>query len=404
MLEQLGQGLRAQLQGAVRVGVVLADQQGQLGAVARCLAAGVDRLDQAQAALLVGDVPRPFLRVGQPLAQVVQQAGPAHGQRLVVLGALAQGHQHVLAGVDLRVMQGRLRHAEQRLHLRQQLLQGAAIAQHLDEHLRARFHQRAGDFLPDALGGQLGQFAGGGDLGHQRQGLLGHAKAQRRVARGEAGDAQHAQRVLGEGRRDVAQQAQGEVVLAAVGIDQATLGVLGDGVDGQVAADQVFLEGDLGAGVEGEAAVAASALALGARQGVLLAALRVEEYRKVGADRAVALGDELFGAGADHHPVGFRDGAAEQAVAHGAAHLVDLHDVSCEQHGIGAEDSAPPRSERRRRRTGCGAVLRPGGRSGRSGWPPPRARGAAACAARPRAARPACFPGARRSPTDGAGA
>ncbi|MOA07968.1 hypothetical protein D3C78_1277000 [compost metagenome] len=110
------------------MGVVLADQQGQLGAVARRLAARVDRLDQAQAALFVGDMAGPVLRVGQPLAQVVQQARPAHGQRLVVLGALAQGHQHVLAGVDLRVMQGRLRYAEQRLYLRQQLLQGAAIA------------------------------------------------------------------------------------------------------------------------------------------------------------------------------------------------------------------------------------------------------------------------------------
>ncbi|MNC46684.1 hypothetical protein D3C75_957110 [compost metagenome] len=76
----------------------------------------------------MSDVSWPLLRVGQPLAQIVQQARPAHGQRLVVLGALAQGHQHVLAGVDLRVMQGRLRYAEQRLYLRQQLLQGAAIA------------------------------------------------------------------------------------------------------------------------------------------------------------------------------------------------------------------------------------------------------------------------------------
>ncbi|MNN34318.1 hypothetical protein D3C81_1481200 [compost metagenome] len=129
----------------------------------------------------------------------------------------------------------------------------------------------------------------------------------------------------------MAQQAQGEVVLAAVGIDQPAVGVLGDGVDGQVAADQVFLEGDLGAGVEGEAAVAASAFALGAGEGVFLAALRVEEHREVGADRAKALGEQFLGVGADHHPVGFRDGAAEQTVAYGAAHLVDLHGMSCGQ-------------------------------------------------------------------------
>jgi hypothetical protein len=49
--------------------------------------------------------------------------------------------------------------------------------------------------------------------------------------------------------------------------------VLGHGIDGQVATDQVFFEGDFGAGVKGEAAVAASAFAFGAGEGVFLAVL-----------------------------------------------------------------------------------------------------------------------------------
>ncbi|MNF02355.1 hypothetical protein D3C80_2014900 [compost metagenome] len=42
------------------MGMVLTDQQGQLLAVARRLEALVDRIDQLQAALFMGDMPWPF--------------------------------------------------------------------------------------------------------------------------------------------------------------------------------------------------------------------------------------------------------------------------------------------------------------------------------------------------------
>ena len=75
----------------------------------------------------------------------------------------------------------------------------------------------------------------------------------------------------------MAQHARGEVALPAPWVDQAAIAVLGHGVDGQVAARQVFFQGDVGRGVEGKAVVAPAALALGAGEGVLFVGLRVQE-------------------------------------------------------------------------------------------------------------------------------
>ncbi|MNZ75431.1 hypothetical protein D3C78_939080 [compost metagenome] len=268
---------------------------------------------------------RPFLAARAALAEVVHQAGPAHRQRLVVFRALAQYVEDVHAGIHFRMVRSRLRYAEQRIDFRQQHRQRATVAQHLEEHVRTRFHQRAGDFLPAALGGERFELARAGQLTHQRQGFVRDTEAERRIARGKAGDTQHAQGIFGECRGNVAQQAGFEVALAAVGIDHPAVLVLGHGVDGQVAAHQVVFQADVRAGVEGEAAVALAALALGTRQGVLLAGLRVQEDREVRADRAETPGEHFIASGADHHPVDIGDRPAEQPVAHGAANFVDLH-------------------------------------------------------------------------------
>ncbi|MNC81012.1 hypothetical protein D3C75_1340110 [compost metagenome] len=66
------------------VGVVLADQQRKLLAIPRRLEAFVDRFDQLQSLGLMGNVTRPLLLWRQPLTQVMQQAGPAYGERLFV--------------------------------------------------------------------------------------------------------------------------------------------------------------------------------------------------------------------------------------------------------------------------------------------------------------------------------
>ena len=116
-----------------------------------------------------------------------------------------------------------------------------------------------------------------------------------------------------------------EIGLAAEGIDQRAVLVLRHRVDRQVAAQQVLLERDLGPGVEGEAAIAGRGLALGAREGVLLVRLGMEEHREVGADRLIAGREQRVDVGADENPVAVDDRQAEQCVANRAADEIALH-------------------------------------------------------------------------------
>ena len=89
-------------------------------------------------------------------------------------------------------------------------------------------------------GHEVGHLAGGDHVAHQRHRFRRDGEAERREARHEARRAQHAQRILGEGRADVAQHARFEVARAAERIDERAVVVLRDRVDGEVAPLQVF--------------------------------------------------------------------------------------------------------------------------------------------------------------------
>jgi len=123
----------------------------------------------------------------------------------------------------------------------------------------------------------------------------------------------------------VAQNALCKVGLAMVRVEDHALFILGHGIDGQVAADQVFLQRNVRAGVKGEPAVTASALALCACEGIFLAGLWMQEHREISADRAEAQGMHLLDRGANHQPVDITDREPEQAVAYCAADFVDVH-------------------------------------------------------------------------------
>jgi hypothetical protein len=96
-------------------------------------------------------------------------------------------------------------------------------------------------------------------------------------------------------------------------------------VDREVTPREVFLERDVGREARGEAVVAGTGLAFGARERVLIAALRVQEDRKVPADGTVTEREQVVRLGADDHIVAFGHGPPEQRVAHCAAHQVDFH-------------------------------------------------------------------------------
>src|SRR3546814_20196102 len=102
-------------------------------------------------------------------------------------------------------------------------------------------------------------------------------EAQRREAGPEARRAQHPQRVLDEGRTDVAQHPRLDVARAAERIDQVAVSVLRDRVAGEVAAAQVFFQRPRRIGADDEAARAAPRLAFGSgdRTGVVLGTVEV---------------------------------------------------------------------------------------------------------------------------------
>ncbi len=81
----------------------------------------------------------------------------------------------------------------------------------------------------------------------------------------------------------------------------------------------------VGIGLEHEAVIAAPALALGARQRVFLARVGMQEHRKVLAHRLVAQRQQLLRQRADHHVVAVDHRAVQQFVADRAADQIDLH-------------------------------------------------------------------------------
>src|SRR5690606_30005911 len=113
-----------------------------------------------------------------------------------------------------------------------------------------------------------------------------------------------------------------QILLATVGVDESASAVHGHGTDGQVPPLQVLLQGNVGRGMEGETAIAATAFALSAGQRVLCAGLWIRTERKVLANRAKPGRDHLFGRGADHDPVMFMPGHAQQLIADRAADQV----------------------------------------------------------------------------------
>ena len=83
------------------------------------------------AALLVANVAGQHIGGCGGFAKVVAQAGEAHFQWRVQACALVEHHFEVNAGVNLGVVLGALWHTVEFVHLGQQALQSAAVAQHL---------------------------------------------------------------------------------------------------------------------------------------------------------------------------------------------------------------------------------------------------------------------------------
>ena len=311
--QQAQQGCRAQAGAAVDVAVLACYHVGQFAAVGGHAPALAHALQQARAAFFMANVARQHVGRGGAFAQVVAQAGKAHGQRCLQLRRHVQ-HQHgVDAGVHFGVVVGALGHAPQAIQLGQQARQGAARAQHLEHARGLRLHQATRNFLPHALGHEVIDLALAHHLAHELQRGLGHMKV-RKTGR-KTGHAQDAYGVFAEGVGDVAQHPGAQVGHAAIGVDHRAaatpIGGSGDGVDGEVAPRQVFFQRHVGRGMHHKATVAAAAFALGARQGVFLVRARVQKDGEVAPHRGEALRQQVLRGGAHHHPIAVTHGAAQ---------------------------------------------------------------------------------------------
>ncbi len=231
------------------------------------------------------------------------QGGKTHVYLRAEHGGHAQRHQRVYTGINFRVPFCRRGNAKQRVDFREQHLQRAAVAQDLEKDLRVTGGEGVFCLFPDALRRQVFQLARLGHGRHQCHCLIGNTEAQMGVTRGKARHAQDAERIFRECRGDMAQKTVAQVILPAVGVDDMAVFVLGEGVNGEIAAQQILLQRYIRRGVAGESRIAGTGFPLGTRQGVLFPAFRVQKHGKIATYLLVARVEHLFRGGAHHHPV-----------------------------------------------------------------------------------------------------
>ena len=136
---------------------------------------------------------------------------------------------------------------------------------------------------------------------------------------------QDAHRVLGERGADMTQHAALEIADAPMRIDQIALFVLGDSVDGEIAASEILLQRDFACRVHRESLVSTACLALGAGERILLVGLRMQEHREILAYWAEALLHHLIGVASNDDVVVILDRQAEQLVPDRPADAIGLH-------------------------------------------------------------------------------
>jgi hypothetical protein len=227
------------------------------------------------------------------------------------------------------VIVGPLRHAEQRVDLRQNPRQRAARPQHVEHARRLFLHQAARHFLPHTFGHQRVHLAFGHHLAHQRQRLRRDVEVHEPCR--EPRDPQNPHGVFEKRIAYVPEEPRLQIGATVERVDHRTgqftvrAHLARHRVDRQIAACQVFLQRDVRRIEKLEAVITRRRLALGARKGVLLLRLRMQEHRKILAHRTVALRDHLLGGRADHDVIAVLHRHAQQLVANRATYRVDIH-------------------------------------------------------------------------------
>ena len=202
------------------------------------------------------------------------------------MGRVIDHLQDVYTGVDLGMPLRFLRHAPQAIKLGRKLSKRTTRTQHIKHARRLRLHQAARNFLPHALRHQLANLAVSHQFFAQRERFRRNGKLSE--ARRKAGQPQHAQRILRERVTHVAQHFRCNVFRAAVRIDQRAVCIKCHRVDRQITTQQIRFQRDIRRSLKRKPGIAATTLALGAREGIFLFSFRMQKHRKIFAHGLIA--------------------------------------------------------------------------------------------------------------------
>lgn len=255
---------------------------------------------------------------GGGLAGVVKQGGKGERERRIQ-GQVFEQQEGVGPDIAFGVELGRLGDAFHASGLGQEDFEQSGGVEEFETAAGAAFGQDAGEFVADPFGGD------GGDGGREaREGVPGGGFDFEAEAGGKADGAEQAEAVFGEALSGVADGAEavGVEVGEAFDVvdDLAVEGIFEEGVDGEVAAEDVLA----GVGFEGDGlgAAAVAVGVVGAEGGDLDFGIAIAEQNdaEVGADFEGA-GEEFLepGGGRAGGEVVVIDGEMEEAVADTAA-------------------------------------------------------------------------------------
>ena len=116
-----------------------------------------------------------------------------------------------------------------------------------------------------------------------------------------------------------------DIAPTAMRIDERAVSVFGNGIDCQIAPQQIIFYRDVRRKVELEPVVARRCLAFGSGECVFLIGFWVQEYREVFADLSIASVEKLSRCGAHGAPVPLRVRNAELLITNSTTDEIHLH-------------------------------------------------------------------------------
>ncbi|MNE21732.1 hypothetical protein D3C80_1149030 [compost metagenome] len=121
------------------------------------------------------------------------------------------------------------------------------------------------------------------------------------------------------------QKAVLQIAFTVEHIDDMTVIILRQRVDGEIAAQQILLKRDVRRGVACETGITQTGFAFRARQGVFFARFWVKKHGEIAAYLLIARVKHLFWCGTNHNPVFIFDRQTQQRITYRTTDQINLH-------------------------------------------------------------------------------